>query len=80
MFRRRDATRAGETLNEAARLIGYTCDEVCMSATRQRIGDAVRLANAIIYQYFLIPREVREQYFRKELVSDGVRLQAPPEE
>jgi len=79
MFRRRDATRAGETLNEAARLIDATCSEVT-TAEVQRIENAVRLANAIIYQYFLIPREVREQYFRKELVSDGVRLQAPPEE
>ena len=80
MIRRRDATRAGETLNEAARLIGYTCGEVCMQGTVKRIENAVRLANEIIYQYFLIPRDIREMYFRKELADDGVRMQAAPEE
>lgn len=80
MIRRRDATRAGETLNEAVRLIGYTCGEICMQGTVKRIENAVRLANEIIYQYFLIPREIREQYFREELRPDGVRMQTPPEE
>ena len=80
MIRRRDATRAGETLNEAARLIGYTCREICMKGTVKRIENAVRLANEIIYQYFLIPREIREQYFREGLGLDGVLMQDLSEE
>lgn len=79
MIRRRDATRAGETLNEAARLIDEIGDKVT-NADVLRISNAVRLANEIIYQYFLIPREIREQYFREELGPDGVRMQTPPEE
>ena len=44
------------------------------------IKEAVRVANAVMYQYYLIPRAIREEYFREELMADGVRMCDSPEE
>ena len=68
-FNRRSVTRAGNTLNvvvDVLRQSGFkTADE---------IEQAVQLVNAVAYQYYLIPRELREVYFREELVPDGIRM------
>ena len=68
-FNRRSVTRAGNTLNvvvDVLRQSGFkTADE---------IEQAVKLVNAVAYQYYLIPRELREVYFREELVPDGIRV------
>lgn len=67
MISRKTALKAGKTLNEAADVL-------------TGIKEAVRVANEVMYQYYLIPRHIREEYFRKELAGDGVRMQASSEE
>lgn len=69
MFNRRAVTRAGRAINSVAEWLrknGYK--------NAQEVDDNVRLMNAVAYQYFLIPRSIREEYFREELVADGVQL------
>lgn len=74
MFNRRAVTRAGRTLNATAEFVGkYAKDNA------QEVEEAVRLVNSVAYQYFLIPRDVREEYFREELIPDGVQLPDLPE-
>ena len=74
MFNRRSVTRAGRAMNAVSEFISKNCPQ-----SAQEVEEATRLLNAVAYQYFLIPREVREAYFRKELVADGVQLQDLPE-
>lgn len=69
MIGRRRATKAGAELNRFAEAQGS-----------EQLTQAVRTANAVIFQYYLIPRAIREEYFREELVADGVQLRAAPEE
>lgn len=81
MINRRLAKDAGKVLNDVAEryrleaMEGQTSPSHALSVT-----NAVRTANAVMYQYYLIPRAVREEYFRRELVADGVQLQNLPEE
>lgn len=72
MISRKTALKAGKTLNAVA-----DGEERVLKASFQ---EAVRIANEVMFQYYLIPRHVREEYFREELILDGVRMQAAPEE
>lgn len=67
MISRKAALKAGKALNALAH-------------TSPDAEEAVAVANAVMFQYYLIPRSVREEYFRGELVADGIRLQNLPEE
>jgi hypothetical protein len=69
MISRKTALNAGNVLNV-----------VVEGVYRHDFPDAVRVANAVMYQYYLIPRAIREEYFREELVTDGIQLQDLPEE
>lgn len=81
MISRKSATAAGKVLNDIAERIrienmeGQTIPSYAMTVT-----NAVRTANEVIFQYYLIPRAIREEYFRKELMADGVPLQNMAEE
>lgn len=85
MISRRSALRAGRRLNELAdhfgerTVEGLRVSRLMTDLEAETAIKAVRVANQVMYQYFLIPRAIREEYFREELVLDGVRLQAPPE-
>lgn len=70
MIKRKTALDAGKKLNAAASI----------GIAPYGFPEAVRIANAVMYQYYLIPRAIREEYFREELMADGVRLQDLPEE
>ena len=70
MIGRRAATNAGRTLNSIAQ----------EHADEAEITSAVRIANVVMYQYYLIPRSIREEFFREELLPDGVPLCTEPEE
>ena len=74
-FNRRSVTRAGNKINLAVDVLrqgGFrTADE---------FAEAALLLNAVAYQYYLIPRELREIYFREELVPDGIRLRKVSQE
>ena len=68
MYNRRMVTRAGRTLNDAAdylRKIGVS--------KSNEVESAVRILNEVAYQYYLIPRNIREEFFREDL-SNGVQL------
>lgn len=81
MISRKSATAAGKVLNDVAERIrienmeGQTIPSYAMTVT-----NAVRTANEVMFQYYLIPRAIREEYFRKELMADGVPLQNMAEE
>lgn len=70
MISRKTALDAGKKLN-ALSSVNFMPDNA---------KEAVRVANAVMYQYYLIPRAIREEYFREELVTDGVQLQDLSEE
>ncbi len=73
MIRRRSATAAGRTLNEVAAEMERLAQAGQMTPSRAReIENAVRVVNAVAYQYYLIPRDVRETYFREELLPEGM--------
>ena len=72
MISRKTALKAGRTLNAVA-----DGEEHVLKTS---FHEAVRIANEVMFQYYLIPRHIREEYFRKELMADGVRMQAPSEE
>lgn len=81
MISRKSATAAGKVLNDIAERLriesmeGQTIPSYAMTVT-----NAVRTANEVMFQYYLIPRAIREEYFRKELMADGVPLQNMAEE
>lgn len=81
MISRKSATAAGKVLNDVAERLriesmeGQTIPSYAMTVT-----NAVRTANEVMFQYYLIPRAIREEYFRKELMADGVPLQNMAEE
>ena len=81
MISRKSATAAGKVLNDIAERLriesmeGQTIPSYAMTVT-----NAVRTANEVMFQYYLIPRAIREEYFRKELMADGVSLQDMAEE
>jgi hypothetical protein len=72
MISRKTALKAGKTLNAVADGSG----DVLKTSFRE----AVRIANELMYQYYLIPRAIREEYYREELSADGIQLQDLPEE
>ena len=80
MIGRRAATVAGKRLNKMAEMLTKpTVDGLCVCSQVgnrevQEMTDAVRVANEIIYQYYCIPKDVRE-YWHQEVGSDGVSMQ-----
>ena len=79
MIGRRRALRAGRTLNDAARIMErMESNRVVPDGTALTLFEAVRVANEINYQYYLIPREVRNKYERRP--EDGVSLHPVAEE
>lgn len=81
MILRKSATAAGKVLNdiaERARIEGMEGQTPCSYAAS--VSNAVRTANEVMFQYYLIPRAIREEYFRGELVADGVSVQDLAEE
>lgn len=80
MIPRRMAIASGRTLNGVSEDYAVLARAGQLAPSRAReVESAVRTANAVIFQYYLIPRKVREQYFREELVADGVPLYPVPE-
>lgn len=79
MIGRRRALRAGKTINDASvtleRLEG---NRVVPEGTARTLWEAARIANEIMYQYYLIPREVRDRYERRP--EDGVPMHPVAEE
>lgn len=81
MISRKQATSAGKVLNDFAERCRLESMEGQVSPSYAlTVTNAVRTANNVIFQYYLIPRAIREEYFRGELMTDGVRLQDLPEE
>lgn len=79
MIGRRRALRAGRTLNDAAIIMErMESNRVVPEGTALTLFEAVRVANEINYQYYLIPREVRNKYERRP--KDGVSLHPVAEE
>ena len=72
MISRKSALKAGNTLNALA--------EGQERILKTSVKEAVRIANEVMFQYYLIPRAIREEYYREELAADGVRVQAVSEE
>jgi len=72
MISRKSALKAGKTLNALA--------EGQERILKTSVKEAVRIANEVMFQYYLIPRAIREEYYREELAADGVRVQAVSEE
>lgn len=81
MLSRRAATRAGRKLNELSdRLTEKTVDGLRVSqwlAEREakEASEAIRVANEIIYQYYCIPKDVREFWYQGG-GDDGISLSA----
>lgn len=70
MITRRTALVSGRTLNEAAERFAQMAQAGLMAPEQARaMREAVRVANAVMFQYYLIPRDVREAYHRDELES-----------
>lgn len=79
MIGRRRALRAGRTLNDAAAIMErMESNRVVPEGTALTLFEAVRVANEINYQYYLIPRKVRDKYERRP--KDGVSLHPVAEE
>ena len=79
MIGRRRALRAGKTLNDAAMIMErMESNRVVPEGTALTLFEAARVANEIMYQYYLIPREVRDKYERRQ--EDGVSLHPVAEE
>ena len=72
MISRKSALKAGKTLNALA--------EGQERILKTSVKEAARIANEVMFQYYLIPRAIREEYFREELVMGGVRMQDLSEE
>lgn len=72
MISRKSALKAGKMLNALA--------EGQERILKTSVKEAVRIANEVMFQYYLIPRAIREEYYREELAADGVRVQAVSEE
>ena len=79
MIGRRRALRAGKTINDAAMIMErMESNRVVPEGTALTLFEAARVANEIMYQYYLIPREVRDTYERRP--KDGVSLHPVAEE
>ena len=79
MIGRRRALRAGKTINDAAMITErMESNRVVPEGTALTLFEAARVANEIMYQYYLIPREERNKYERRP--KDGVSLHPVAEE
>ena len=79
MIGRRRALRAGKTINDAAMIMErMESNRVVPEGTALTLFEAARVANEIMYQYYLIPREERNKYERRP--EDGVSLHPVAEE
>ena len=79
MIGRRRALRAGKTINDAAMIMErMESNRVVPEGTALNLFEAARVANEIMYQYYLIPREERNKYERRP--KDGVSLHPVAEE
>jgi len=80
MIGRRQALNMGKTLNHVAdQYAKMGAGGLFPSDVVKDVREAVTGANEIMFQYYLIPRAIREEYYRKELSTDGVQLQDLPE-
>lgn len=76
MIGRREALRMGKTLNSIAEQYArMDASKLLTDNTAKDVQKAVRGANEIMFQYYLIPRAIREEYYRKEMAADGVPMQ-----
>lgn len=67
MINRRRALDAGRALNEAAELYEQRARRgLSEESEARRMRRAARDANEIMFQYYLIPREIRERYHRED--------------
>lgn len=80
MIGRRAATVAGKRLNVMAEMLTQpavdglrVCSQVS-DRTAKEMAEAVRVANEIIYQYYCIPKDVRE-FWHQEVGADGIPVQ-----
>ena len=79
MIGRRRALRAGKTLNDACAVMErMEGNRVVPEGTALTLFEAARVANEIMYQYYLIPREVRDRYERRP--EDGLPVHPVAEE
>ena len=79
MIGRRRALRAGKTINDAAMIMErMESNRVVPEGTALTLFEAARVANEIMYQYYLIPSEERNKYERRP--KDGVSLHPVAEE
>lgn len=80
MISRRSGTRAGRKLNELAERFhektveGLRVSRLMTDLEAREATEAVRIANEIIYQYFCIPKDVRE-FWHQEVGADGIPVQ-----
>ena len=83
MTSRRGALRIGNALNNLAEHTKkiHSLYPAHVSADDVRAAEqAVRGANEIIYQYYQIPRAIREEYFVKGIEENGLSVQDLAEE
>ena len=79
MIGRRRALRAGKTINDAAMIMErLEGNRVVPEGTALTLFEAARVANEIMYQYYLIPRETRNKYERRP--EDGLPMHPVAEE
>lgn len=79
MINRRRALDAGRAINEAAELYRQRAERGLIEPGEAcRMHRAARDANAVMFQYYLIPREIRQKYEREEL-AHGVSVHHQPE-
>lgn len=82
---KRAAVRSGKKLNELVEKLdstvisGLRVSRLVDGYEAKEAADAVRVANEVIYQYFCIPKDVRE-FWHQEVGSDGVPVQDLAEE
>lgn len=81
MLSRRAATRAGRKLNEIADHLnektveGLRVSRLLTEREASEATEAIRVANEIMYQYFCIPRSVREEWYREGGDLSGLPMQ-----
>lgn len=74
MLNHRAVARAVRTLKVTAEFLRKHA-----SNSASEVEDAVNLLKIVSDNYFLIPRDIREEYFEKEGKPDGLQLQDLPE-
>lgn len=85
MVSKRAAVLAGKRLNKIADYFKEVTVEglrVCRLMNDREVSEtaeAVRVANEVIYQYYCIPKDVRE-FWHQEVGADGIRMRDVAEE